>query len=475
MAGVSVATVSNVINNTKHVTAETRARVERAIARTGYVPNQAARTLARQRNGEQTAPRRKGSEPAIIFVAGERRRGDKSPAVSLGRMGNALRALRVVRAAQPVSRSELARRLDIHRSTVTEIVAPLLTAGVLREESPEQDCVVRAGRPPVGLSFRDGRGFIAGVSVGVRQTQVGASTPGGRRLGEVEFETPAEPAAAMELVRSAVEHLRAVHTERNLRCVSVSVPGMVDAERSRLLYAPHLGWRDLEVANGLRLTGDDGAVAVVVENDSTAAAIFEARRRLRDGAGEWEDFALVRVGTGIGVGLVLGGEVFRGAGVAGGMAGEFGHMTIVAGGKPCVCGNCGCWERYAAEPGAVSLYTGERPAGGAVQFADVIARAKAGERRARAVLGRVGEYLGVGIGNVLAGLGLAHVVVSGRIAGAWEFVREPLNQAVARSLAGRVAGLSVEPSEPVGAGLGGALEVAAEHYLTTLAAQNGAA
>lgn len=172
---------------------------------------------------------------------------------------------------------------------------------------------------------------------------------------------------------------------------------------------------------------------------------------------------------------MLGGEVFRGAGAAGGMAGEFGHMTIVTGGKACVCGNRGCWERYAAEPGAVALYTGERTAGGAVQFADVITRAVAGERRARAALGRVGEYLGVGIGNVMSGLGLARVVVSGRIAGAWEFVREPLHGAIARSLAGRVEGLSVEPSEPAGAGLGGALEVAAEHYLTNLVSQNGAA
>lgn len=90
-------------------------------------------------------------------------------------------------------------------------------------------------------------------------------------------------------------------------------------------------------------------------------------------------------------------------------------MTIVAGGKACVCGNRGCWERYASEPGAVSLYTGERAAsaGAPVQFCEVVARAKAGERRARSALSRVGGYLGVGIGNVMTGLGLSRVVVSG--------------------------------------------------------------
>jgi glucokinase len=122
------------------------------------------------------------------------------------------------------------------------------------------------------------------------------------------------------------------------------------------------------------------------------------------------------------------------------MAGEFGHMTIVAGGKACVCGDRGCWERYASEPGAVSLYTGERTAAHAAQLEDIISRAKAGERRAQATLGRVGEYLGIGIANVAAGVGLSRVVVSGRIGMAWQFVREPLNEAVAGSMVGRVGG-----------------------------------
>ena len=465
LAGVSIATVSNVINNSKRVSAVTRERVEWAISRTGYVPNQAARTLARQKKGEPTVP----------SAADGSRRGEARPPAAPARKSNALRALLIVRAVQPVTRSELSRRLDVHRSTVTEIVALLLAAGVLREESLGRDTVGRNGRPPVGLSLRDNHNFVAGVSVGVRRTQVGASAPDGRPLGEVDFETPTEPSAAIELVRSAIEHLRATLPGHELSCIGVSIPGMADAERGRLLYAPHMGWRDVDIADALRADDRGRGLPVVVENDATAAALYEARRLRERPGGEWDDFALVRVGTGIGVGLVLGGEVFRGTGAAGAVAGEFGHMTIVAGGKPCVCGNRGCWERYAAEPGAVSLYTGERQAGGAVQFAEVVARAKAGERRAQAALGRMGEYLGIGIGNVMTGLGIARVVVSGRVVAGWEFVREPLNEAVARSIAGRGAGLSVEPSDPAGAGLGGALEVATEHYLTTLVAENGAA
>jgi glucokinase len=216
---------------------------------------------------------------------------------------------------------------------------------------------------------------------------------------------------------------------------------------------------------------------VVVENDATAAAVYEARRRLRESTDSgWNDFVLVRAGTGIGVGLVRGGEVYRGTGAGGGLAGEFGHMTIVAGGKPCACGNRGCWERYASATSAAALYTGDRQTIGSFSsvpsFVEVVARAEAGERRAQATLEGVGEYLGIGIANVISGLGVARVVVSGRIVYGWKYLEGSLRQAVRRTMAGRLARWSVEAGEARGAGFGGALEVAVEQYLTKLAAQS---
>src|SRR5919202_1537510 len=402
LAGVSVATVSNVVNNSRYVAAETRERVERAVLETGFVPKRAARAPVRW--GGPTALRAesyKSERPRPFFRARQHERKEAAQTGAQGVNRSALRILLIVRAAQPISRTELARHLSVHRGTATDLVNPLIAAGVLREEALEQDYAGRTGRPRIGLSLNDGREFVVGAAVGVNVTHVGASTPDGRTLRKFYFNTPADPKEALARVRSAVARLRAALPERELSCVGVSVPGMVNPSRTRLLYAPHLGWRDVAVADEL---GRDCA-AEIVENDATAAVMYESRQRLRDSCdGEWDDFALVRVGTGIGVGLVLGGEVFRGMGVAGGMAGGFGHMTIVAGGKPCVCGNRGCWERYAGEPRAVALYRGESPAAAGaqtLQFADIVARARSGERKARETLGRVGEYLGVGVGNVM--------------------------------------------------------------------------
>jgi predicted NBD/HSP70 family sugar kinase len=383
--------------------------------------------------------------------------------------------LRLLRAAQPISRVELARRLDVNRSTVTELVKPLIAAGVVREETLAQPSGTSraSGRPPVGLAFNSDNDLFIGVNLGVRRSQVGLTTLGGEILAEEDFDTPAEQGEALALIRASLERLCAQEASgRKLKIIGVSVPGPTDAGRARLLYAPRLGWSDVAVADALRLSSPGGtSVPVVVENDATAAAIYEARLRLRDmTVGLVDDFILVRSGTGIGVGVVLGGEVYRGTGQGRGVAGEFGHMTIVAGGKQCVCGNRGCWERYASASAASSLYMGDRIQLGGMQaprYIEIVERAEAGELRAQKTLERIGEYLGIGIGNVIAGLGVPHVIVSGRIVYGWKFLSEPLRAAISQSMAGKVAGWSVEPGEPTGAGLGGALEVAVDGFLTS--------
>lgn len=385
--------------------------------------------------------------------------------------------LRIVRAAQPISRADLARRLEVHRSTITEIVKPLLASGLLREAEPEQ-VRARVGRPPAGLSFREESTFFIGVNIGVRRIQVGAALVNGEIVGEESFDTPADSDIALSQVRESVERLRVSLAERTISAIGVSVPGPTNAARTHLLFAPHLGWRDVAVANALRISDLSRTrilnreVPVVVENDATAAAIYERRRLLRNSRdGEVSDFILVRAGTGIGVGLVIGGEVYRGTGAGGGLPGEFGHMTIVAGGKPCACGNRGCWERYASAASAAGLYAGERRHardGGQLRFVDIVARAESGETRARVTLERVGDYLGIGIGNIITGLGIGRIVIGGRIVFGWKFLEKSLREAVARTMVGRLATWSVEPGEPTGSGLGGALEVVIEQHLATI-------
>ena len=253
--------------------------------------------------------------------------------------------------------------------------------------------------------------------------------------------------------------------DSELRVVGVSVPGMTDATRQMLIFAPNLEWRDLDIARAFRV---NDSVRVVVENDATAAAMYEARLKISNSEdGLMTNFILVRSGTGIGVGLVIGGRIFRGSGIAG----EFGHMTIVAGGKQCICGNRGCWEKYASAASAGSLYLGDRPPsrGETVpRFVEIVSKAEVGDIRSRRTLEKIGDFLGIGIANVIMGIGIPRVIISGRLVYGWEFIEEPMKAAIERSIIGKVEGWSVEAGEPVGSAIGGALEVAVEEYLSTL-------
>jgi predicted NBD/HSP70 family sugar kinase len=387
----------------------------------------------------------------------------RTPA-NTSRKGNQL--LRLIRAAQPITRTEIAERLAIDKSTVTENVKPLIVRGIIREESLAPEGQKRRSRV---LSYADDNTYFIGVNLGVRHSQVGLTTLSGDITDESDFETPTNAGYALRLARERVDILVRKHAEKTLGVIGVSVAGMADAPREKLIFAPNLDWKNVDVASALRVTP---GTRVIVENDSTAAAMYEARLKIRSSEdGLMTNFILVRSGTGIGVGLVIGSEVYRGSGAGRGIAGEFGHMTIVAGGKPCVCGNRGCWEKYASAAAAASLYLGDRPPSGGEsvpRFVEIVSRAEVGDVRSKKTLERIGDYLGIGIANVIMGVGIPRVIISGRLVYGWKFIEAPMNAAIRRSIIGKIDGWSVEAGEPVGSAIGGALEVAVEEYLSTL-------
>ncbi len=387
------------------------------------------------------------------------------PGPTIGPVNKRGLLLRLIRAAQPISRTDIAERLSIDRSTVTENVKPLIDSGVIREELLTERV---NGRRPRVLSFAGDDDYFIGVNLGVRHSQIGVTTLNGEFTDEDEYETPKNAATALKITKRRIESLVASNSSRRLRAIGVSVPGMTDAGRTSLLYAPNLDWGSVEIAKELKI----GDAAVVVENDSAAAATYEARMKIRDsGDGSMSNFILVRSGTGIGVGLVIGSEVYRGSGLTRGIAGEFGHMTIVAGGRQCVCGNRGCWEKYASAASAASLYMGDRPLrpGETLpRFVEIVAKAANGDVRSKRTLEMIGDYLGIGIANVIMGIGISRVIISGRLVYGWQFIEPPLNEAIKRSIVGKTDGWSVEAGSPAGAAIGGALEVAVESYLSSI-------
>lgn len=176
-----------------------------------------------------------------------------------------------------------------------------------------------------------------GVDVGGTKVAAGIVDEQGRVLATAMRDTPSDdPRRTEDVIVEVVGELAASH---DVEAVGVGAAGFVDAERSTVLFAPNLAWRDEPLRAGIEGRCE---LPVVIENDANAAAWAEARF----GAGRGEDHVVVlTVGTGIGGGIVLGGRLLRGRF---GVAGEIGHINIVPDGRRCGCGLEGCWEQCAS-------------------------------------------------------------------------------------------------------------------------------
>jgi predicted NBD/HSP70 family sugar kinase/plasmid maintenance system antidote protein VapI len=464
LAGVSPATVSYIVNNSRSTSAETRMKVEKAISQLGFVPNKLGRMLAMRKHHTK-------QESNLIEDQTLSNSDETIPAISNRSVLTTL--LRIVRTFQPVSPEDLAKRMGVDTNSITKIIEPLIESKVLVGGFGHLGI-------PVQLSLNTEQDYVIGVYIDARRTYIASASIDGKIISGEHFETSPDSISTIERIRLIIERIRSSFPNKSLSCVGLSVPGPTDKDRQRLLYAPHLGWNNVSIAEALRLKKfkdnrhgtDVEHVPVIVENRANAAAIYEARRRLHNCTdGTWNDFILIRVDDGIGSGLILGGELYRGAEHGMGFGGEFGHMTIVVGGKQCSCGNRGCWERYASASSAVGIYNGERARsyyGNSIHFLDIVAWADAGEMKAQRCLERIGEYLGIGIGNILNGLGIPRVIVGGPIVYGWRFIENRLHKALSNTLGGQLYNWVVDTCKPSGDGIGGAIEVAIDHHIDAI-------
>ena len=283
--------------------------------------------------------------------------------------------------------------------------------------------------------------LAVGVDIGGTKVAAGVVDEDGTVLARARRTTPSRDARAVEAtIADVVRELRATH---DVTAVGIGAAGFVDAERSRVRFAPHLAWRDEPLRDAL--AGVLG-LPVVVENDANAAAWAE----WRFGAGRGETHLVcVTLGTGIGGGAVVDGIVQRGRF---GMAGEFGHMVVVPEGRRCECGNRGCLEQYASgnvlgrearelaragSPVAVALL--ERVAGDvdALVGPVVTAAAREGDPCAVELFEDVGRWLGVGLANLAAALDPGTFVIGGGVSEAGELLLRPARESFRRTLTGR--------------------------------------
>lgn len=284
-------------------------------------------------------------------------------------------------------------------------------------------------------------GLTVGVDVGGTKIAGGVVDDEGNVLARGRRESPATDSEAIE---DAIEDLvDALRGEHRIEGVGVGAAGFVDVARSTVLFAPNLAWRDEHLKRDLEARLK---IPVVVENDANAAAWGE----FTFGAGaDVDDFMLVTVGTGVGGGIVLNGELHRGAF---GVAAEIGHLRVVPGGLICGCGNRGCWEQYAsgtalvrdtrelAGQGSLIARSLLDRVGGDVMGIDgplITEAARDGDGFAIEQLESLGRWLGEGIATLTAVLDPAVVVIGGGVSEAGDLLLDPIRAHFRANLTGR--------------------------------------
>jgi predicted NBD/HSP70 family sugar kinase len=367
------------------------------------------------------------------------------------REANARRILSVLRTAQRrggagLSQAQLARRTDLAPATVSGIVRAMAAAGVLdvAQGSGRRGALVRIGR---------GAGLVAGVNFG--HTHLGVMI--GDLAGEVlahrrEKLSPDHVAQdglrrARSLLDECLEELGAGRADVRHTGVGVPAPLCKGVVQSPGIFP---GWIGLDAA---AIATDLLEGPVTADNDANLAALAEFRR------GDYEsDGSLVflKVASGVGAGIILGGELHRGTS---GMAGEIGHITVDEAGPYCRCGNRGCLEAYVSVPHVLSVLHGTMPGS---TFAEVLKQAHGGHPAAVRALEDVGHRLGTALSGVVNLLAPGAVVLGGEMSGAGELLLAPLRTTLRRHCLDAVAADTLVAVTPLGdeASVIGALDVA---------------
>jgi N-acetylglucosamine repressor len=371
--------------------------------------------------------------------------------------------LNLVREHEPISRADLARRMEIARGMVTPLVQELIHDGALYEGatigSPR-------GRRPQMLFVRTRSRLVISVDVRFGRTYVMLGDFSGASIAQEAFDTIEDPIALVAELKVRVDRLLTSYADAG-QCegIGLVVPGMVDNATGRVLNAPHLGWRNVDLRDRLSAAV---SLPVFVENAPIACALAQMWLGKR-GDTQLSDFVYVNVSDGVGTGVVVNGQVLRGKRNT---AGEFGHVPISADGPRCHCGGRGCLESYVSNQATVIRYLGEDfnpltarkiiQASG-LTIADVIARARSGDERAFWTITETARHLGAGLAVIVNTVSPASICIGGEIVEGWDLVEPTMREVIReRALTENAAETPVIPeSTPSQARLRGATALVA--------------
>jgi len=327
--------------------------------------------------------------------------------------------LNALRDRSPLSRASLASATGLNKTTVSSLVQQLIDGRFVSEVGVEKSDDI--GRPGRLLELNPAAGCIIGAEIGVDFISVLVTDFAARVLWRQQERTASGSAQEailsrmLALIDAAIKHTAGGGAE--VLGLGLGVPGLVDVLSGTLLFGPNLGWRNVPLRAQLAAAF---SFPVYVDNEANMATLGESYFGVARGA---RSVLYVSAGVGLGGGIVLDGRVLPGAG---GFAGEVGHMTMEPDGRPCNCGNRGCWETLVSQKAVfrrvrTAITGGEESnltaaTGGdltALTIPLVATAARNGDAVARAALHETAVWLGIGLANLINALNPEIIVFGG--------------------------------------------------------------
>jgi N-acetylglucosamine repressor len=341
--------------------------------------------------------------------------------------------LTLIRTHQPVSRADLSRLMGTNRASITSFVNELLGENLVREGAKGSLGV--PGRKPTFLYINSEKGFAIGLDVRASRTFMMITDSIGKQIGEIwSFQTKFDPRGFVSSLGVQVRNTLEDVGLRSSSCVGIGIvfPGMVDRDSGVVINAPRLGWKHVPLIEMLKK--EFKGTPIHLENSGRACALSQVWSNRQDGRGQ-NDRVFVSISDGVGVGVVVNGELVRGKH---NIAGEFGHVPLSIDGPQCSCGAFGCWEAYISNMATLSRYFGrnvsrrEPESMETVDFTieDLIKRARAGDSKALTALNSTARYLGLGLASVINAIDPSFVDIGGEITEAWDLIEPLVREAV---------------------------------------------
>jgi predicted NBD/HSP70 family sugar kinase len=314
--------------------------------------------------------------------------------------------LEIIRSKQPLSRADLARSSGLQPSTVSQIVEQLVSEKWVSEGARARRS---HGRPPTLLSLND---QLVILVADIRPTQaiVALVDLNERVLAREVVPLVANAELATSRIIQCMQAMRDDHSDRSFEGIGLSMPGRVDPETQRLIFAPNLKWGDYDIKKAIE---EKMELQVELANAANSCLLSELWSGRLDGV---RNAVLVTVSEGLGAAILANGQIITSRS---GLAGEFGHAPVDPTGPVCGCGQRGCWEVFASSTAALRYYAELMPKSAPLKIQELLRMADEGDETAVAAVSRQCTALGKGLRLITAMLSPEVILITGDITGYW--------------------------------------------------------